>query len=83
MILLNRSSLSRDHTLDFEVKTERPSAVVENKSTLTTLSNYNSLQKSTSSLFKIGALDAKSMLTEIKAQSSDKLILGHLNISLI
>ena len=29
---------------------------------------------------KIGALDAKSSLKEMKAQSSDKLILGHLNI---
>ena len=30
---------------------------------------------------KIGALDAKSSLKEMKAQSSDKLILGHLNIN--
>ena len=30
---------------------------------------------------KIGALDAKSRLKEMKAQSSDKLILGHLNIN--
>ena len=32
---------------------------------------------------KIGVLDAKSRLKEMKAQSSDKLILGHLNISSI
>ena len=38
--------------IDFEIKTKRPSAVVENKSILTTLSNYNSLQKSPSSLSK-------------------------------
>ena len=60
-----------------------PSKVVENKSALTNLSNYNSLQKSPSSLSKIGALNAKSRLMEMKAQSSDKLILGHLNINSI
>ena len=64
--------------IDFEIETKRPIAAVENK-----LSNYNSFQKSPSSLFKIGALDAKSRLKEMKAQSSDKLILGHLNISSI
>ena len=32
---------------------------------------------------KIGALDAKSRLQEMKAQSSDKLVLGHLNINSI
>ena len=52
---------------------------MENKSILTTLSNYNSLQK----LSEIGALDAKSRLKEMKAQSSDKLILGHLNVNSI
>ena len=36
-----------------------------------------------SSLSKIGALDAKSRLQEMKAQSSDKLVLGHLNINSI
>ena len=41
------------------------------------------MQKSTSPLSKIGALDAKSWLKEMKAQSSDKLILGHLNINSI
>ena len=41
------------------------------------------MQKSPSSLSKIGALDAKSRLKEMKAQSSDKLILGHLNINSI
>ena len=80
---LNGSSLSGDHTIDFEIKNKRSSTVVENKFILTTLSNYNSLQKSSSSLFKIGALDAKSRLKEMKAQSSDKLILGHLNINAI
>ena len=69
--------------IDFEIKTKRPSAVVENKSIPTTLSNYNSLQKSPSSLPKIGALDAKSRLKEMKALSSDKLILGHTNINSI
>ena len=39
------------------------------------------MQKSPSSLSKIGALNAKSRLKEMKAQSSDKLILGHLNIN--
>ena len=39
------------------------------------------MQKSPSSLPKIGALNAKSSLKEMKAQSSDKLILGHLNIN--
>ena len=79
----NGSSLSGDCTIDFEIDTKRPSTVVENKSILTTLSNYNSLQKSPSSLSKIGVLDAKSRLKEMKAQSSDKLILGHLNINSI
>ena len=79
----NGSSLSGDHTIDFEIKTKRPSTVVENKSILTTLSNYNSLEKSPSSLSKIGALDAKSRLKEMKAQSSRKLIFGHLNIDSI
>ena len=32
---------------------------------------------------KIGALDAKSRLKEVKAQSPEKLILGHLNINSI
>ena len=32
---------------------------------------------------KIGALDWKSSLKEMKTQSSDKLILGHLNINSI
>ena len=41
------------------------------------------MQKSPSSLPKIGALDVKSRLKEMKAQSSDKLILGHLNINSI
>ena len=53
---------------------KQPSAIAENKSILTTLNNYNSLQKSPSSLSKIGALDAKSSFKEMKAQSSDKLI---------
>ena len=82
MILFNRSSLSGDHAIDFNIKNERPSAVVENKSILTTLSNY-SLQKSPSSLCKIGALHARSRFKEMKAQSLDKLILGHLNINSI
>ena len=47
------------------------------------MSNYNSLQKSQSSLPKIGALNAKSRLKEMKVQSSYKLILGHLNINSI
>ena len=67
--------------IDCEIKTKRPGAVVENKSILTTLRNYDGLQKLPSSLCKIGALDAKSRLKEMKAQSSDKLILGHLNIN--
>ena len=62
---------------------KRHSTVVENKSILTTLSNYYSLQKSPSSLSKTGAFIAKSRLKEMKAQSSDKLILGHLNINSI
>ena len=41
------------------------------------------MQISPSSLSKIGALDAKSRLKEMKAQSSGKLILGHLNINSI
>lgn len=65
--------------IDFDTETKQPSAVVENKSSLTTLSNYNSLQKSSSSLPKRGALNTKPRLkTMIKwssnAQSSDKLI---------
>ena len=79
----NGFALTGDHTIDFEIKTKRPTTVVENKSILTTLSNYNNLQKSQSSLSKIAVLDAKSRLKEMKAQSSDKLILGHLNISSI
>ena len=79
----NGSSLSGDRTIDFEIKTKQPGAVVENKSIWTTLSNYSSFQKSPSSLSKIGTLDAKSRLKEMKAQSSDKLILGHLNINSI
>ena len=79
----NESSLSGDHTKVFETTTERSSAVVENRSILTTLSNYNSLKKSPSSLSKIGALDVKSRLKEMKAQSSNKLILSHLHINLI
>ena len=39
------------------------------------------MQKSPSSLSKLGALDAKSRLKEMKAQSSGKLILGHLYIN--
>ena len=81
--LFNGSALTGDHPIDFEIKTKRPTTVVENKSILTTLSNYNNLQKSQSSLSKIGVLDAKSKLKKTKAQSSDKLILGHLNISSI
>ena len=76
-------SPSGDHKLDFEIKTKRSSEVGENKSILTTLSNYNSLQKSAFSLPKIVALDAKSRLKEMKFQSWDKLILGHLNINSI
>ena len=41
------------------------------------------MQKSPTSLFKTEALDAKSRLKEMKAQSSDKLILVHLNINSI
>ena len=47
------------------------------------MSNYNGFEKSPSSVSKIGALDSKSRLKEMKTQSSDKLILGHLNINLI
>ena len=79
----NGSSLSGDHTIDFEIDTKRPNTAEENKSILTNLSNYNSLQKSPSSLCKIGSFDAKSMLKEMKAQLSDKLILGHLNVNWI
>ena len=75
----NGSSFSGDHTVDFEIKTKRPSTVIENKSILTTLSNYNNSQKSRSSFSKVGALNAKSRLKGMKAQLSDKLILGHLN----
>ena len=35
MIFFNGSSLSGDHTMDFEIKIERPSAFVESKFTLT------------------------------------------------
>ena len=59
--------------IDFEIATERASAVVENKSIFTTLNNYNCLQKSPSSLFKLGVLNAK----------SSKLILGDVNINSI
>ena len=79
----NESSLLKDHMIDFENKTKGPGAVVENKSILTSFSNYNNLPKSPSSLSKIGALNLKSRLKEMKAQSSDKVILGHLNINLI
>ena len=79
----NGISLSGDHTIDCEIKAERPSTIVESKSILIILSNYNSLQKSPSSLSKTEALDAKSRLKEMKAQSSDKLILCHLNINSI
>ena len=48
--------------IDFEIKAKRHSAVVENKSILSALSNYNSLQKLPSSLSKIGALDTRSSL---------------------
>ena len=41
------------------------------------------MQKSPSSLSEIRALNAKSRLMEMKAQSSDKLILGHLNVNSI
>ena len=41
------------------------------------------MKKSPSSLPKTGALDTKSRLKKIKAQSLDKLILGHLNINSI
>ena len=41
------------------------------------------MQKLLSSLSKIGSLDTKCRLKEMKDQSSDKLILGHLNISSI
>ena len=41
------------------------------------------MRKSPSSLSKIGALDAKSRHKEMKAQLSDKLVLGHLNINSI
>ena len=64
--------------MDFEIKTKGPSAGVENKSIL------NILQKLPSSFSKMEALNAKSRLNEeMKAQTSDKLILGHLNISSI
>ena len=72
-----------DYTIDFDVQTEQPYAVVENKSIMTALSNCNRLQKSPSLLPWIEARDSKSRLKEIKAQSSDKLILGHLNINSI
>ena len=63
----------------FDTETKQPSPVVENKSFLTTLRNYNSLQKSPSSLPKRRALNTKSRLKKIikwssNAQSSDKLI---------
>ena len=51
--------------IDFEIETKRPSTVVKDKYILTILSNYNSMQKSLSSLSKIGALDAKSRLKEM------------------
>ena len=51
-LFFNGTSLSGDHTIDFEIKTEKPSAVAGNKSILTTLSNYNSLQKSPSYCLK-------------------------------
>ena len=56
---------------------------MENNSIFTTLSNYHSLLKLSSSLPKVGVLDVKSRLKEMKAQSLDELILGHLNINSI
>ena len=50
---------------------------------MATLSNYNSLQKLPSSWPKIEAPNARSRDQEIKSQSSDKLILGHLDINSI
>ena len=73
--------ISGDHAIDFEIKFEGLSAVVKNKSILTSFSNYNSLQEFPSSLYKIGVLAAKSKLKEMKSQSLDKLILGHLIIN--
>ena len=75
--------ISGDHAIDFEIKFERLSAVVKNKSILTSFSNYNSLQEFPSSLYKIEVLAAKSKRKEMKSQSLDKLILGHLIINWI
>ena len=67
-------SLSRDHTIDFEIVTESSIAVATNVSELTTLSSFNSsFQQSPSSLSQKGTLDAEYELTES----------GHLNIYLI
>ena len=83
LFFFNGSSLLQGTiTRDFEVTTEQHNAIVENRSNLTILTNYNSLQNSPKSLSKIRALDA-SKFNEIKVQSSEKLILGHLNISSI
>ena len=79
----SESSPSGDLTIDFEITTERPSPVAENRSILTNLRDYNSLRKSASSLAKVGVLYVTSRLKKVKAKSSDKLILGHLNISSI
>ena len=43
-LFFNGSSLSGDHDINFESKTERPSTVVENKSILAILRRYNTLQ---------------------------------------
>lgn len=58
-------SLSRDHTIDFEIVTESFIAIATNISELTTLSSFNSsLQQSPSSLLQKGTLDAEYRLTE-------------------
>ena len=59
------SSLSGDHTIDFEIVTESSIAIATNVSELTTLSSFNSsLQQSPSSLLQKGTLDAEYRLTE-------------------
>ena len=78
------SSLPGDNTIDFKISTKASKVNSSCTSELTSGNNSNSSsEKPSFSSSQRDSLDAAARLTEMKSQSPDKLILGHININSI
>ena len=84
LFFLDGSSLPGDHGIELETSTKASKVIIFCTSELISLNNSNSTSKEpSSSSSQRYSLDAKARLMEMKPQSPDKLILGHLNINSI